>query len=158
MLSRKCFASNCKNRMFFSWSNFTQILAEVKLFHRPGSYQFSFALFVFPFCVWSFLAFLVFFFYSLIYFAAALLSLSLYNITSFPPQYIFLYWHLLCFEETTKKKGYCQSISSLVNLKLSWITLYFVDLIGNLYTGDINIFEHIGHIGVFVGELETGKQ
>lgn len=53
----------------------------------------------------------------------------------------------------TKKKVIAnQYILYVVNLKLSWISRYFVDLIGNLYTTGaerINIFKHIEHIGGF---------
>lgn len=68
---------------------------DVNLLHRPGSYQFSLVLFAFPPIVFEVLAFLFSW-----YFAAPSLSNLISTVVYF---FLLLYWHLLCFEEMTKK-------------------------------------------------------
>lgn len=106
MLSPKYCASNCENRISL-FNKLYKNNAEVKLFYRPGSYQFSLVLFEFPYCILKF-------FFSIsfpCYF-------HLYNLIPTERRVYFLYWHLLCFEEMTKKKVIANQYP-LVNLKLS---------------------------------------
>lgn len=118
MVKPTMFLIQWKNRIL---DEFIRKYCGSKLFYRTGSYQISFALFEFPYCVWNFLIFYV--------------SQPI-CITSFSPQYISLLVFIVLWKDDTK--GYCQSISSSqFEIELNHFSL-FCWFNWNLYSSDIN--------------------